>query len=70
MIFNFAFQGPSVFLRLWGDASVRPGVRPRPTTDHPRQPAAHAHNEPKPQPQLSHGVEVLLQRQLWLEGIL
>lgn len=70
MILIFVFQGSRVFPRLWGDASVWLGVWPRPTTDHSRQPSTHAHNEPKPHPQLSHSVEVLLQRQLWLEGIL
>ena len=70
MIFQSVFQGSSVFPRFWGDASMWPGVWPRPTTDHPRQPSTHPNDKPTPQPQLSHSVEVLLQRQLWLEGIL
>lgn len=64
------FQGSSVFPRLWSDARVWPGVWPCPTTDHSPQPSIHARNKPKPHAQLSHSVEVLLQRQLWLEGIL
>lgn len=66
----FVFQGSSVHLRLWGDASVWPRIWPRPATVHPPQPFTNVHIEPEPHPQLSHSMEVLLQRQLWLEGIL
>lgn len=70
MTSNLVLQGSSVCPRLWDDASVRPRVWLRPTTEHPPQPSTPACDEPKPHPQLSHSVEVLLQRQFWLEGIL
>ena len=65
---NFVFQGASVCPRLRDDASVWPRVWLRPKADHLFQPSSCS--KPKPHPQLSHSVEVLLQRQLWLEGVL
>lgn len=69
-IFHRVFQGIGVFPGLWSHAGLWPEVWSRPPAVHSPQSSRHARDEPKPHPELSHGVEVLLQRQLWLEGIL
>lgn len=68
--FTSIFQGPSVYPKLWDNASVWPRVWLCSAADYSPQPSPRACNNPKPHTQLSHSVEVLLQRQFWLEGIL
>lgn len=63
-------QGPSVLFGLQRHASVRHGVRPCAASDHAHQPLPRLQRHRQlTQPQLLYSVEVLLQRQLRLEGI-